>query len=54
MAYVLVVDDYEDIRASMRAILQDVRGHTVLEAPDGLTALTTLRASARLSCCSTC
>jgi two-component system, chemotaxis family, sensor kinase CheA len=45
MAYVLVVDDDADIRASMRTLLEDIGGHTVLEANDGLSALDALRSS---------
>ena len=45
MADVLIVDDDEDIRASMRAILEDLGGYTVYEASDGASALATLRAS---------
>lgn len=47
MAHVLIVDDDEDIRISMRAALEDVGGHTVLEAADGRAALDVLRASER-------
>lgn len=45
MAHVLIVDDDEDIRLSTRATLEDLGGHTVVEAPDGLVALAILRAS---------
>ena len=45
MAHVLIVDDDEDIRVSTRAVLEDIGGHTVFEAPDGLTALNILRTS---------
>ncbi len=42
MAMVLVVDDDTDIRATVRAALEDV-GHTVREARDGAEAMTLLR-----------
>jgi len=42
MAQVLVVDDDQDIRETMRFILED-EGHEVFEAPDGLAALDLLR-----------
>lgn len=45
MAHVLIVDDDTDIRASMRMLLEDFGGHTVLEASDGLSALDVLRSS---------
>lgn len=45
MAHVLIVDDDADIRSSMRSILEDVGGHTALEAVDGLEALELLRSS---------
>lgn len=45
MAHVLIVDDDADIRASMRMLLEDIGGHTVLEADDGLSALDVLRSS---------
>jgi CheY-like chemotaxis protein len=44
MAWVLVVDDDESIRESLRLILED-SGYTVLEASDGLMALNVLRAT---------
>ena len=45
MADVLIVDDDEDIRASVRAILEDLGGYTVYEAPDGAAALAILQTS---------
>ncbi len=45
MARVLIVDDDTDIRLTMRAVLEDIGGHTVLEAPDGVSGLAQLRAS---------
>lgn len=45
MAHVLVVDDDEDIRLTMRTLLEDVGGHTVLEAANGMHGLQQLRAS---------
>ncbi len=45
MAHVLVVDDDEDIRLTLRALLEDVGGHTVVEAADGVSGLELLRAS---------
>ncbi len=45
MALVLIVDDDADIRMSMRTLLEDIGGHSVLEAPDGLAALEILRSS---------
>lgn len=39
---VLIVDDDEDIRAAIHAILEDA-GYSVLEAPDGLAAIEMLR-----------
>lgn len=45
MAHVLIVDDDADIRMSMRTMLEEIGGHTVLEAPDGLAALEILRSS---------
>jgi CheY-like chemotaxis protein len=44
MAHVLVVDDDLDLRAVLRAILED-NGHAVSEAGDGLRALEQLRGS---------
>jgi len=41
---VLIVDDDEDIRTAIHAILED-EGYGVLEAPDGLTALEMLRSA---------
>ncbi len=46
MAHVLVVDDDEDIRFTVRAMLEDLGEHTVSEAPDGPSALALLRATA--------
>jgi CheY-like chemotaxis protein len=43
VAHVLVVDDDEDIRLSMRTLLEDIGGHTVDEAANGLDALAYLR-----------
>ena len=45
MAHVLIVDDDADIRLSMRSLLEDIGGHTVIEAADGLAALEVLRSS---------
>ena len=45
MAHVLIVDDDVDIRMSMRSLLEDLGGHTVIEAEDGLAALEVLRTS---------
>lgn len=45
MAHVLIVDDDADIRQSMRATLEQIGGHTVLEAEDGRTGLDVLRAT---------
>ena len=45
MAHVLIIDDDMDIRLSMRMLLEDIGGHTVLEAPDGIRGLEVLRAS---------
>ncbi len=45
MAHVLIVDDDADIRVSMRAMLEGIGGHTVLEATDGVSGLEQLRAS---------
>ena len=42
MAHVLIVDDDQDIRASVRELLE-AEGHEVYEAPDGLEALKLLR-----------
>jgi CheY-like chemotaxis protein len=42
MTRVLVVDDDEDIRETMRALLEDA-GYDVLEAADGKSALNALR-----------
>jgi len=39
---VLVVDDHEDVRISLRRILEDA-GHVVLDAVDGATAIGLLR-----------
>jgi CheY-like chemotaxis protein len=45
MAHVLIVDDDEDIRFTVRAMLEDLGEHTVSEAPDGPSALALLRAA---------
>lgn len=45
MAHVLIVDDDEDIRLSLRALLEDMGAHSVLEAFDGVSGLEQLRAS---------
>jgi two-component system chemotaxis response regulator CheY len=45
VAHVLIVDDDADIRMTMRTLLEDFGGHTVLEAADGVSALEQLRAS---------
>lgn len=45
MAHVLIVDDDADIRLSMRSILEEIGGHTILEASDGLEALDILQSS---------
>ena len=45
MAHVLIVDDDEDIRLSMRAVLEDLGGHTVQEAFDGIDGLEQLHTS---------
>lgn len=44
MAWVLVVDDEDDIRETLRDLLEDA-GHTVHDAASGADALATLRAS---------
>jgi len=46
MADVLIADDDEEIRASLRLALEDA-GHTVIEAADGATALAILESSPR-------
>jgi CheY-like chemotaxis protein len=46
MARVLIVDDDTDIRMTMRMMLEEIGGHTVLEAEDGESGLRALRASA--------
>jgi len=46
MAHVLIVDDDEGIRESLRYALEDA-GHTVLEVPDGIEALKLLRESSQ-------
>lgn len=46
MAHVLIVDDDPDIRASMRTLLEEIGGHQVSEAADGLEALAALQESA--------
>jgi len=43
MAHVLIVDDDQGIRESLRMALEE-EGHTVAEASDGITALGLLRA----------
>jgi|SRR5690242_10482627 len=45
MAHVLIVDDDEDIRFTVRAMLEDLGEHIVSEAPDGPTALALLRSA---------
>lgn len=45
MAHILIVDDDADIRQSMRIILEEIGGHTVVEAEDGSAGLDVLRAS---------
>jgi CheY-like chemotaxis protein len=45
MAQILVTDDDEPIRETLRFLLEDA-GYDVVEAPDGAAALQTLRASA--------
>lgn len=45
MAHVLIVDDDVDIRLTVRAVLEDLGGHTVLEAADGISGLAQVRAS---------
>ena len=45
MAHILIVDDDDDIRMSMRALLEDIGAHTVLEASDGISGLERIRAS---------
>lgn len=44
LAHVLVVDDDEPIRDTLRSVLEDA-GHAVTDAPDGVAALDVLRAS---------
>lgn len=44
MAHVLIVDDDQGIRETVRLVLEDA-GHRVAEAGDGLAALDALRAS---------
>ena len=46
MAHVLVADDDDEIRASLRLALEDA-GHSVIEAADGATALAILESSPR-------
>lgn len=46
MADVLIADDDDEIRASLRLALEDA-GHTVIEAADGATALAILESSSR-------
>jgi len=46
MAHVLIVDDDDDIRFTVRAMLEDLGEHTVAEAADGPSALALLRATA--------
>jgi CheY-like chemotaxis protein len=45
MAHVLVVDDDSDLRETMRRLLEEMGGHSVVEAEDGIGALEVLRAS---------
>jgi CheY-like chemotaxis protein len=45
MARILIVDDDADIRTTMRMMLEEIGGHTVLEAEDGESGLQALRAS---------
>jgi two-component system, chemotaxis family, chemotaxis protein CheY len=45
MADVLIVDDDADIRQALRTLLEDIGGHHVLEANDGLAALDILRSA---------
>ena len=42
MAFVLIADDEQEIRATLRFLLEDA-GHTVIEAEDGMAALSLLR-----------
>lgn len=44
--HVLIVDDDEEIRATIRAVLED-SDYEILEAPDGLVALEILRGASR-------
>ncbi|HEX6820273.1 MAG TPA: response regulator [Ktedonobacterales bacterium] len=46
MTHVLIVDDDADIRMTMRLLLEDMGGYTVLEATDGVSGLEMVRASA--------
>jgi CheY-like chemotaxis protein len=46
MAHVLIVDDDADIRSSIRTLLEEIGGHQVCEAADGVEALEILRAEA--------
>ena len=41
----MIVDDDADIRLSMRMMLEEIGGHTVMEAADGASGLELLRAS---------
>ena len=43
MAHVLIVDDDADIRLAMRTLLEEIGGHTVIEAENGIVALERLR-----------
>ena len=45
MTHILIVDDDADIRLTMRSVLEDIGGHTVLEAADGVSGLAQLRAA---------
>lgn len=45
LATVLIVDDDADIRQALRILLEEIGGHQVVEAADGLAALEILRAS---------
>src|SRR6476646_70141 len=44
MARVLIVDDDTEIRQTMRVILEEIGGHTVIEAEDGKMGLDHMRA----------
>lgn len=45
MTHVLIVDDDADIRMTMRLLLEDMGGYTVLETANGVSGLEMLRAS---------